>query len=188
MRFYTVVFGVLLVVVGLSAWQFGTRSVDVQVERIETNSVSEWMKSTVADRVIKEVPLDVGVTVSARCSVLIPIVNDRSDIRVYVMDPRNYELWSKGSRDLQFATLMHGQGDFNFTFTSRSAGTYRVLFDNSDSPYKKAVSCSADYAKVAMVTEKRFDRTLNQIGIAAALLGAVIAGYGAVVRQPIPWK
>jgi len=137
---------------------------------------------------IKEVSLDSGVTVLARCSVTVPVINEKSDIQVMVLDPKNYDLWSKGTRSAQFTAKLLGHGEFNFSFTSGSQGLYRVVFDNADSPYKKTVDCSADYSKPVTITERQQDYSLNRGGVAIALAGAVISIYGATRRTVVPWK
>ncbi len=188
MRLYPTLLGIVLVVAGISLWQFGTRNVDVQVQRVETGTIPEWLMSTIADRTVKEMPLDSGVTVSAHCSVMVPVLNEKSDIQVFVMDSKNYDLWSKGTRDLRYTTKLQGVGDFNFSFTTTSQGLYRIVFDNGDSPYKKSIACSADYSKQLTVTEKQKDYTLNRVGLVIVLAGATISIYGASRRAVISWK
>jgi hypothetical protein len=183
--FKAAVAGMLLLALGVVSVTLLNQYVTMEVQLTQRRDVEPHVELLIGDIVEKSYMLPTNVDVFGTVTVTQAPSNQSGDIRFIVMDNENYLKWStSGQADSLYS--VNGQGQFNYTFTTKKSGVFHFVFDNRASLYKKYVALTVAFNEV--LSRRVPDTRLVPVGWILMVLGGLILIYGLARKPPIPWS
>jgi len=183
--FKATVAGILLLALGIVSVTVLNQYVTMDVQQIQRRDVEPHIVLLIGDIAEKSYMLPANVDVFGAVTVTQAPSNQSGDIRFIVMDNDNYPKWSSsGQADSLYS--VNGQGQFNYTFTTKKSGVFHFVFDNRASLYKKYVALTVAFNEV--LSRRVADTRLAPVGWILMVLGVLIMIYGLARKPPIPWS
>ena len=180
--------GILLLVLGVLLFLFGTQVHMVEVPKTEAKVLFDKSMLTVGDYAYKSSGVPANVTVFCSGLVTLPSSNESSEINFYVFDKANFQKWQNGDRSSNFIVQRMGVNQLEASFITVHEDTYYFVFDNSFSTlYKKEVVFSASYEYKVVGYKPVEDRTFNSYSYPLIVAGAVLAAYGLIRKPEVRW-
>lgn len=182
--FKTTLIGASLAIIGFLVLIVLGAYITVQVQDVQVRMVEPHAEFLVGDLTDKPYSLPGSVPVFGTVDVTQAPGNSSGDIHFMVFDSDNYEKWSAGQQ-ANFLFSADKQGEFNFTLTTASGGSYHFVFDNHASLFKKYVVLSIAYKEITINNIP--DPRVPYVAWAILGVGGVILAYGLVRKPPIAW-
>jgi len=181
----TAIAGFGILTIGVLMLTMVGQYVTMDVQQVQMHEIEPHAEFLVGDFVDRTYTLPGSVHVLGTVGVSQAPSNQTSDVRFLVFDADNYQKWSSGDQ-ASFVYSTDKQGQFNYTFTPGTTGTYHFVFDNRASVYKKYVTLTIAYEEV--ITSRIPDPRVGYLSFGLILVGSLVFLYGMIRKPPLTWN